>query len=189
MQGRTVKYVSVVVNVIASVFVGILTNEKMWWQLCLPVATMLVWNIYAFVRLPRARLELVLRIVYDYMEAAPEDEVRCAFLRPVRPRFRKAIVKVTSYQNGKFDHTRRVIREGIGTAGRAFSTRKEVVLPDVQGEFQDVMTRDWGFTQAEAQKLRQDRKSYMSVPFLNDRLVHIHWSTSYFRAILEKTTE
>lgn len=170
MTERTIKIITVLLATVCPIIVGVLTRQELWLWLLAPGGVMIAWGLFVLVRLPRSRIELLLKIVHDRIEPTPADNVRCGFLTPVWfSKRRKAIVKISSYQNNRFDHTRRKIRAGVGTAGRAFSYKKDVVLPFLEGDFREVMLRDWGFTESEVNDLQQDRQSYMSIPFLDDR--------------------
>ncbi|MDJ0762172.1 MAG: GAF domain-containing protein [Myxococcota bacterium] len=204
MTEKRLKIITLFINLISGISFGILINGKSWMLLAVVGLIFCLWNLYAIVRLPRSRIELLLRLVHDQLSPGVGDNVRCGFLVPTR---KGNIVKISSYENRKFNHKRRIVRAGIGTAGRAFSSRREVILPELRGDFREVMLRDWGFTSSEVDKLQQDRKSYASMPFLNDRgdevlgvicvdaatprfptadrLDILRWFIPYFSAILE----
>lgn len=122
----------------------------------------------------RRSLSLLLVKIHASLKTPIEADLRCTLLK--RGWFRRGglfrrrmLVEVCRHPPApeRRSKTRMLISQGV--AGRCYRIKQQCSVPIVAEDLKTLLVRDFGFTEREAKRFKQDRKSYLCVPILSPK--------------------
>ena len=161
-----------ILQLITLYIVAILTEEKLYIWLLVPLAIEIAIIVSPFYFIPKflrwRDIEAVgtfLRMMRDIaVSNTPKDDIRCSIFRPSLFK-RRLIEAVICTKDGLEKRKNKYMNVSQGVAGRAYRLRQTTYVPII-GDWKSQLMDNFGFSEREVNRFKSDRKSYLSIPIL-----------------------